>query len=764
MDTPRCSVRSAGAMVVGLAATFAVPASAQDLSAVPGVPINYIESPIRIFGEPIFPQYIGSPSITVMPNGNYIATHDIFGSGSGENTTVVFRSTDKGQTWQQQATIGDAFWSTVFELNGDLYLWGYREGGSNGDVLIRKSTNEGASWSSPTLLLDVDWGGTPNTPVVHDGRLWIALSGKRVMSAPVGSNLMSAGSWTLSNTANTNNSPFGDAGIYEGQVVASPQHGVVVLPKIRGHPNSVILRVDPGNPAKMINPSADDYVELPGGEKKFGVRYDPGSDRYYALTNVVLPAHADDPVLGDEPDLIRNTAAMLSSPDLVNWDVEKLFLYTPNIDNGTYGEAFQYFNFIIDDVDGDGSADDLAIVSRTAFDTEGDGSQNGENVPPRGHDSNLMTFHSIDDFRAAGPDFYLTIESGQVNRYESTQYADAPLGTFAIGDNFAGSPLTNPDGLATDTAAGYVYIRESGGRILQFDEAGNFLDTVGSLPAGLSWNTGDLDIGAPGKDNRTWTRESDGDWADPLNWFYWGRPDTNEEIAHFGSAATSIRDVSINSGETFTVKGLHFDSPTRWVIDGDGELHLDADSGNASITVLDGYHYVRVDTTLYDHVDVDVPDAADQVSFRSKLDLNGRTLTKTGEGWMSIADELVMNGGKIVLDGLRPLNFYDGSAGKVTLDGKLEFDPDPSLALTQGQSFDLLDNVANLQGETFDSLLLPTLGSGLMWDVSSLYTNGIVSIAPHLPEPGTGAILAVALGWPAIRRRRREGVDRQVRL
>ena len=69
-----------------------------DFPLVPGVVISYIESPNRTFGSPTNEVYVASPSITVMPDGSYIATHDLFyGTGNTNNrTTWVFRSTDKG--------------------------------------------------------------------------------------------------------------------------------------------------------------------------------------------------------------------------------------------------------------------------------------------------------------------------------------------------------------------------------------------------------------------------------------------------------------------------------------------------------------------------------------------------------------------------------------------------------------------------------------------------------------------------------------------
>lgn len=66
-----------------------------------------------------------------------------------------------------------------------------------------------------------------------------------------------------------------------------------------------------------------------------------------------------------------------------------------------------------------------------------------------------------------------------------------------------------------------------------------------------------------------------------------------------------------------------------------------------------------------------------------------------------------------------------------------------------GDSFDLFDYGGELTG-TFSSLDLPVLGSGLNWDTSALYSEGIVSV---VPEPSTGMLML--LGGFALGRRRR---------
>ena len=690
---------------------------AADFSNVPGVKISHIDPPslLDIFFQNV--RYIADPSITIMPNGDYIASRSEFGSGSTATTSgqsKVFRSTDRGASWSLMSEPTDILRATLFVHDDELYMLGYKA--ESDDIVIRKSTDSGATWTANTTIKSGSYGGTPNTPVIHSGKIWIGQSGTRVLSAPITSDLLLAGSWTLSNSASNSGHPFGDdwQGWSEAQVVASPQTGVVLMPKIRALPNTALIQVNESSGGVSFDASAPNaFVSLPGGEKKFGAQYDEVSGKFYALTSAVLPAHADHPTLADEPELIRNTATVVSSPDLINWDVEKIFLYSQNIDNGTWGEGFQYFNFAVD-------GDDLAVVSRTAFDTTG----NGLNYrPPRGHDSNLLTFHMIEDFRTLTPDHLLTIENGDVVRYEVNGGNDlAPLGTFALGTDFDGAPLTDPAGVSQDPIDGDIYIREAGGRVLRFDAIGNFKASVD--PAGHT-GASEIYVVQPAAGVRGWTSESTGNWAETTNWYYWGRPDTPNEVATFGSAINATTYVDINTDEHFTIKGLRFRNANRYIIDGDGAITLQADTGNAFIDVQDGSQWVRVDTVLNSDLDVSVPDAGDQISFRDSLDLNGNILHKTGAGDLSFSGKLVMNGGAIVLDGLSPMAFYSGSIGEVTLDGSLIFSPDPALPMTPGSSYDLIINASYFNGETFDFVYLPSLDPGLYWDMSDLYNGGI---------------------------------------
>src|SRR4051794_16885007 len=62
----------------------------------PGVVIDYSPASSGI--------YIGSPSLAILPNGDYVASHDEFGPKSSEHTsavTQVFTSHDRGLTWRR---------------------------------------------------------------------------------------------------------------------------------------------------------------------------------------------------------------------------------------------------------------------------------------------------------------------------------------------------------------------------------------------------------------------------------------------------------------------------------------------------------------------------------------------------------------------------------------------------------------------------------------------------------------------------------------
>ena len=120
------------------------------------------------------------------------------------------------------------------------------------------------------------------------------------------------------------------------------------------------------------------FIDFPGGCKKFTIRFDAVSNRYWSLTNYI-----PEEFMGENPERTRNTLALVSSQDLLNWEVDRIVLQHPDV---TY-VGFQYADWRFD-------GDDLVALIRTAF-PEPDGT-NAHNC----HDSNYIIFYRMEDFRS----------------------------------------------------------------------------------------------------------------------------------------------------------------------------------------------------------------------------------------------------------------------------------------------------------------------------------------------------------------------------
>lgn len=342
-------------------------------------------------------KYIGSPSIAALPDGSYVATHDFFGPQAGHReraTSRVFASKDRGKTWTHLTDISGAFWSTVFFHRGALYLIGTTK--EYGDAVIRRSTDAGRSWSDPVdattgVLLSGPYHCAPQPVVLHAGRIWRGMEDTRggtgwgkhfrafMMSAPEDADLLKASNWTVSNAlardASWLDGKFG--GWLEGNAVVTPSGGIVDILRV-DHPEggrAAVVYVSPDGKEARFDP-ASGFIDFPGGAKKFTIRYDPKSRRYWSLTNYVPPKHKGPHAAGT-----RNTLALIRSRDLRTWEVRGVVLYHPDREK----HGFQYVDWLFE-------GPDLIAACRTAFDDEEGGAHNA-------HDANFMTFHRVRNFR-----------------------------------------------------------------------------------------------------------------------------------------------------------------------------------------------------------------------------------------------------------------------------------------------------------------------------------------------------------------------------
>ncbi|UBM58924.1 exo-alpha-sialidase [Marinilongibacter aquaticus] len=381
------------ALAVGLILHTHVQLFAQDtVPKPPGIVVNYIPQSTG--------KYIGSPSICILKDGSYLASHDEFGPKSSEfrsAQTHIFKSSDQGNTWEEVAKIDGQFWSTLFEHKGDVYIIGTNK--HHGNFVIRKSIDGGKTWTIPYsdktgLLLPGEYHTAPVPVVFYKGRIWRALEyatapttswGKRysamVISAPENADLLDASNWQK-----TNHLPY-DSSYLDGKFNAWLEGNFVV-----GRKGELldILRVDVPAGTKeqaawvQISPDGkrasfdaqSGFVEMPGASKKFTIRYDKKSKRYWSLVNLV-----EDKYTASVPARIRNQQALVSSADLKNWDIHEVLVSNPD----TEKHGFQYVDWIFD-------GDHILWLCRTAFDDSHGGANNF-------HDANFLTFHRIEDFR-----------------------------------------------------------------------------------------------------------------------------------------------------------------------------------------------------------------------------------------------------------------------------------------------------------------------------------------------------------------------------
>lgn len=373
--------------LIVVALLFAVSTSSQekDFSHVPGVVVAYSPAETGV--------YLGTPSIVILPDGTYIASHGRFGAEMEK--VSVYESKNKGETWEKISGM-KGFWSGLFLHKGDLYLMGVDE--KYGNAVIRKSTDGGHSWTSPDdsrsgLIrpknVEKGYHTSAVSLVVANGRIWrpfeVAPRKGRwgnfeavVFSAPVDANLLDARNWTTSTRMAVDTAWGKEYGTWlEGGAVLSQDGHVLNILRVnnREEEYAAIMHVSDDGRNLSFRPEKD-FILFPGGCKRFVIRYDEKSKRYLSLSNWIREEFE-----GHNIERTRNTLALVSSDDLRNWTVHSVILQDDNVEKS----GFQYVDWQFEN-------DDIILLSRTAF-------FDGENYADNQHNANFITFHRIEDFR-----------------------------------------------------------------------------------------------------------------------------------------------------------------------------------------------------------------------------------------------------------------------------------------------------------------------------------------------------------------------------
>lgn len=298
------------------------------------------------YQDPATRTYLGSPSLARLQDGSLLATHDYFGPGcprnheGEEHLTSVYRSLDDGATWANVTHIAGAYWSTLFERHGGVYLFG--TSAQYGSIVIRRSDDGGNTWTHPAdertglLFRGGVYHDNPNyhcAPVpllFKGGRIYRAFEECRdarwgtgfrslVISADAGADLLDAASWTMSNSLGFDPAwvpaewgQLEGPGWLEGNVVEGLDGRVWNVLRLHSAPladKAAMVAVEDGGRRLEFDP-ATGFIEFPGGMTKFTIRRDPVTGLYLTLSN-----NNTDPAWAAQ----RNVLSLHRSEDLRHW-------------------------------------------------------------------------------------------------------------------------------------------------------------------------------------------------------------------------------------------------------------------------------------------------------------------------------------------------------------------------------------------------------------------------------------------------------------
>src|ERR1035437_820542 len=144
-----------------------------------------------------------------------------------------------------------------------------------------------------------------------------------MLSVPVDADLLNAANWTCSNFLPSDRSwNGGDMGAWlEGNAVGTPAGELVDVLRVQTKSpdeKAAIVLISPDGKTASFDP-ATGFIKFPGGAKKFTIRFDLQTKRYWALASIV-----QDRYRSREPGAVRNTLALTTSSDLLNGGVLSL--------------------------------------------------------------------------------------------------------------------------------------------------------------------------------------------------------------------------------------------------------------------------------------------------------------------------------------------------------------------------------------------------------------------------------------------------------
>lgn len=357
----------------------------------PGTVVNYLSKNDKKYD--FSGKYLCTPSILCHPDGYMLVSMDIYEAKGGQNLTLIFRSDDGGKSWYHLCELFPCYWGTLFLHKGEVYMLGTST--EYGDMLIGKSIDGGKTWLVPTVIhrgscncAIPGWHKSSCRVVEHGGRIWCAYdygshaTGRHascVISADVDADILCPHSWSITEPLTYNENWFGACsedrrGCIEGCVVAGKDnklYNVLRYSMSKGTPNYgkiARLAIYTDEPERSLE--FDKFIPFAGNHSKFDIVYDNVSEKYWSIISRIR----DEQCVNH-----RNLLSLVCSDDMERWElVTDLIDYT---DKDPKYHGFQYVSMTIYE-------NDIRYVCRTAT-----------NCANNFHDSNYITYHTVDNFR-----------------------------------------------------------------------------------------------------------------------------------------------------------------------------------------------------------------------------------------------------------------------------------------------------------------------------------------------------------------------------
>ncbi len=354
-----------------------------------GTVVNYLHPDDEAYA--FSGRYLCSPSLLAHPEGYLLASMDVFRANSPQNLTLIFRSDDGGETWHYLTELMPCFWGKLFLHGGEVYMLACST--EYGDLLIGKSTDGGASFCAPTVLLRGANGKNgssgvhknPQNIVNFGARLYTTLEwgswankeyghAAMVMSCDENADLLLPESWSFTEPV-----PFSHfapelcdvklpAMTIEGTPVVSPEGELLNIMRFSKRGYALCYSVNTADAEAPLEYSH--IMEFPANFSKFMIKYDEISGNYYSVVCRLYEACADS---------ARNYQTLMCSRDLRAWRDAAVLYDFRSMNAADVG--LQYVDFSFD-------GDDIIYLCRTAW-----------NGAANFHDANYSTFHRIKNFR-----------------------------------------------------------------------------------------------------------------------------------------------------------------------------------------------------------------------------------------------------------------------------------------------------------------------------------------------------------------------------